>query len=67
MLIIKIQKTLHINQFLGRKCKIFLNKDYILIGYILSMDNFFNFLVYKSFISKTNEENGSKNDVFKIK
>jgi hypothetical protein len=32
--------------FLGRKCKIFIHNNFAIVGFIFSIDNFFNFLVY---------------------
>ena len=45
---------------LGRKCKIFIRNNYVLIGYIFSTDEFFNFLVYTNCISKSQKKNHSK-------
>jgi|NorSeaMetagenome_1021524.scaffolds.fasta_scaffold08171_2 hypothetical protein len=45
---------------LGRKCKIFINNNYVITGYVFSTDNFFNFLVYDSYISKNQKKNCSK-------
>lgn len=42
--------------FLGRKCKIFIHNNFIIIGFIFSMDNFFNFLVYDSCILKKDKK-----------
>jgi hypothetical protein len=42
--------------FMGRKCKIFIHNNFIIIGFIFSMDNFFNFLVYDSCIFKKDKK-----------
>lgn len=41
------------SKLLGKKCKIYINKDFFLTGNIFSIDKFFNFLVYKCFMFET--------------
>ena len=40
-------------KLLGKKCKIYTNKDFFLTGNIFSIDKFFNFLVYNCFMVET--------------
>ena len=40
---------------LGKKCKIFIKQNYIINGTIYSIDNFFNLLVFDSYINKSHE------------
>jgi small nuclear ribonucleoprotein (snRNP)-like protein len=42
---------------LGKKCKIFIKHDYIITGFIYSIDKLCNFLVYNSYISRINKKN----------
>ena len=41
------------SKLLGKKCKIYINKDFFLTGNIFSIDKFFNFLVYNCFTFQT--------------
>lgn len=44
---------LNLSQIIGKKCKIFIKQNYIVIGKIYSIDNYFNFLVYDTYICKS--------------
>jgi small nuclear ribonucleoprotein (snRNP)-like protein len=48
----------------GKKCKIFLKQDYIIKGFIYSIDKFFNFLIHSSYIFKFNKKNIFSNYFF---
>lgn len=52
-----IKTKINISTILRKKCKIFIKNDYIITGFIYSIDKFCNFLVYNSYISKINKKN----------
>jgi len=58
-------KADHINpsllKMLGKKCKIFIKQNYIINGTIYSIDNFFNLLVFDSYVNNSYENLNLRN------
>lgn len=52
----KGSRQINLSMIIGKNCKIYINQDYIIVGVIYSIDNFYNILLYNSYIIKLDKE-----------